>query len=157
MLRWLTKKPPLGGKRIGIDLKVVVLRGDGHLTAAQVDDGMITAMVPEWQPARRRIRRQTNDLMPQADSQHGQTQGHQLARQRNQVGYSFRIAGAVGKHQAVERQRLQFAQADGMRHERHTQTALGQTTGDMLFVARIDQRHTPQTAAASPGPSRWVE
>src|SRR3989442_7625755 len=55
--------------RLLVDLKLVVLRRDGDLTAPQIANGMVRAVMAEWQSRRRRSDRAGDQLMAEADAQ----------------------------------------------------------------------------------------
>ena len=57
----------VGGEALAVDGEPVVLRRDGHEAARDVLDGVIRAPVPELELERRAAKRETEELVTEAD------------------------------------------------------------------------------------------
>src|SRR5437879_8503701 len=61
----------VGVETFRIDSETVILRRNFHLFALNVEDGMISAMMPEFQFERRPAECKPHNLVAQADSENG--------------------------------------------------------------------------------------
>ena len=89
------------GERGGVDGEAVVLRRDHDAPGLLVALGLVRAVVPEAQLARRAAEREAEDLVAEADAEQRHASPDQLAHDRDRVGHRGRIARAVGQEHAV--------------------------------------------------------
>ena len=86
--------------RFGLDRIVVVLGGDLDGARLQILDRVVAAVVPKGQLLDARAAGLGNDLVPQADAEHGHL-AEQRPRGLDGLGHLARIAGPVRDQHAV--------------------------------------------------------
>jgi hypothetical protein len=89
-----------GGERFGIDAEAVILRGDFDFLVEQVLNGMIGAVVAEFQFKGLAAERQSTELMAEADAENGDA-AKELLNIFDGVADGLGIAGAVRKEDAI--------------------------------------------------------
>jgi hypothetical protein len=125
----------------GVDLEVVVLRGDGDDAGALLTHGVVRAVMPEGQAAGTRSRRQSQNLMPEADAQEWYLLlPYQRSSQLDEIGDALRVAWPIGEDDALQIEAANRGEIDSGRRDENPQSALGQAAGDALFEAGIDQQ-----------------
>ena len=73
-------RPNVARQRRLVHGETVILAADHHPPGGEILDGMIRAVVPELHLHRRGAGGQAEDLVAEADSEHGHAPGQQLAR-----------------------------------------------------------------------------
>src|SRR5207247_6142256 len=83
-----------------VDSESVILRGNFHLLALDVQDGMISTMMPEFQFECPPPERETHNLMAQANSKN-RLFSNQSANVLDGIDEELGIAGAIGEKNPI--------------------------------------------------------
>ena len=59
----------VGGQAVRVDVVIVILRGDFHLACLVVEDGMIAAVMPEFELVGFSAEREAEELVAQANTE----------------------------------------------------------------------------------------
>src|SRR5436305_443862 len=91
-------------QRVGIDGKVMVMRSDLDFAGVQLLNGMIAAVVSEFEFESFAAERNAGKLMSEADAEN-RLASHKAADVVDRVGARLGIAGAVGEEDAIRLER----------------------------------------------------
>src|SRR2546425_10574114 len=119
-----------------IDGETVILSRDLHLLPLHIKDGMVSAMMAEFQLECPAAKRQTHDLMSQANSE-----DWFLTKESTDIVDGIferlRIAGTIGEKHAVGLQRQYFLGRSGRRNDCHLRTATREIPQNMRFDSEV--------------------
>src|SRR5207248_10750379 len=128
--------------------ELVVLAGDDALPGHRIPHRMVTAVVAEREPRRRRADRPRDELVAEADAEDRDRPGRAAAlghieedlHARGDVRDSRRVSRTVRDDDAVRRPRQEIAHArvDGV--DPHRRTALDEAPDLVLLHAGVDER-----------------
>ena len=124
------------GQRFRIHRKAVILRGDRDLARAQILHRLVAAAVSELQLESFSADGVAEHLVPEADAENRRA-AHELADVVMHIRERGRIAGAVGKEDAVGLQREHVLGGKIRRHHAHAEAFLPQPAEDVRLHSEI--------------------
>ena len=131
-----------GGQGLPVDDEAVVLAGDRHPAGFQVLDRMVGAPVPEVHLEGPGAQRQGQNLVAQADAEHGQAAGQQSVNHGHRVFPGRRrVAGAVGEEYAVRPVAQHVVRRGGRGDHGNPAAGGGEAAQDVALGAEIDGDH----------------
>src|SRR5262245_14307251 len=118
-----------------VDSETVILRGNFHLLALDVQDGMISTMMPEFQFERPPPERETHNLMTQTDTKN-RLFSNQSPDVFDGIVEGLGIAGAIGEKNPIGLQ----CQYVGSRRCRWNNRYLGTASSEVAQDVRLDSK-----------------
>jgi hypothetical protein len=115
----------------------MILRGNHHATAVQIDHRVVGPMMTELHLQRLRAGREAEQLMAEADAEGRHAFGDEGPDRGDGVVAGLRIAGPVGQEHAVRLQRQHHGRGGLCRHHGDVATAIDQHAQDVVLDAEI--------------------
>src|ERR1039457_6780061 len=155
----------VGRQRVGRDGEAVVLGRDRDAARLNVLHGMVRAAVAELELVRGAAEREAQELLPEADAEHGHTGLDEALHLRDARRQRFGVARPVRKEVAVESPCEELLGGRHRREHRRLEVTRGEHPQDVPLDAVVDRRHSPfsrdaggkREAVASRGPDRERE
>src|SRR5579872_6584364 len=138
----------VGRQRRRIDGVAMVLRCDDHVAAAAIHNGLVASPVSVLELVGLRAERFGQELMSQADAEHGQIfMRYRVAQGSDDALQACRIAGAIAHHETVKAELVQMRACRVAGNLDDLRAAIGETPHDVLFRAAVQQADAERTAA----------
>ena len=115
----------------------MILAGDEHPAGIQVLHRVVGAMVAELHLEGAGAAGQPEDLVAEADAEHGNVGLEKLAGRADGVVARLGVAGTVGQEDAVGRERQSLLGAGLRRHDGHAATKVRQQAQDVALDAEV--------------------
>src|SRR6185312_13729441 len=120
-----------------IDGEAVILTGDEYSPGIQVLHRMVGAVMTELHLHGASAARQSQDLMAETDTEHGDVALEQLAGRTDSVLAGLRIARAIGEEDAVGRECDHLFGSRLSGHDGHAAAKVRQQAQDVAFDAEV--------------------
>lgn len=127
----------VGGQRVGVHFETVVLAGNHHFATVQILHRVVGAVVAEGHFAGFAAEGEAEQLVSQADAEHGLAAVNQFSHRGDGVIAGLGVAGAVGEEDAVG-VHTEHVLRRGLRgHHGQPAAACGEHAQDIGFHAEI--------------------